>query len=89
MNSKIVLSTIAIVVAFALIASPLLASEDALANHKKKGKSNSLSQSINQENNNRQSSLVVSGGSTTGSGNNNNVQANVNTGNNVAGQNNN
>ncbi|MDQ4072918.1 MAG: hypothetical protein M3162_01300 [Thermoproteota archaeon] len=84
MNSKLVLSAIAIVVAFALIASPLLAANDADARKK-----NSLRQSISQSQESNQNSLVVSGGSTTGSGNNVNIQLQGNTGGNTAGQNNN
>ncbi len=88
MNSKLVLSTVAIVVAFALIASPLLA-VDAEAGKKKKSQSNSATQIISQSQSSSQNSQVVSGGAVTGSGNNVNVQVQGNTGSNVLGQTNN
>jgi hypothetical protein len=90
MNSKILLTTAAIVVAFALIASPLLASDDAFAGkkHKKDRDGNSFKQSIRQSQSNEQNSQSVAGLANIASGNNVNVQVQANTGNNVGAQNN-
>jgi hypothetical protein len=86
MNSKTLLACTAVVIAFALIVAPLAIADDAFAKHKKSNKS---SQSISQSQSSSQNSQVVSGGSSVLSGNNVNVQAQVNTGNNAAAQNNN
>lgn len=83
-NKKLLVTSIAIVVAFALIVSPIMDADDALANHKKNG--NKASQSISQSQFSNQNSQVVSGGDSIGSGNNFNFQNQQNFGNNVLGQ---
>lgn len=88
MNTKTILACTAVVIAFALIAAPLVVVDDAFAKHKKKGDSNKASQTISQSQSNKQSSFVVSGDDTKKSGNNVNVQVQSNSGNNVLGQSN-
>ncbi len=76
MNTKIVLSAVAVVVAFALIASPLLAADDAFAKKK-------VRQSISQSNSNSPTQVCVSGGANLGSCTSANTQINTNFGSNV------
>ena len=61
-NSKIFVASIAIVVALALFASPIVAMDDAFATKKKKG--NQAHQSINQSQSSVQNALCASGGTT-------------------------
>lgn len=81
MNTKLIAS-VAIVVALALVISPLVMNGDVLAKHK----SNKSNQQIHQHQSNHQSSNVVSGGDSALNGNNINLQFQDNHGSNVAGQ---
>lgn len=86
-TNKTVLVSAAVIIALALVISPLVMGDDALAKkHKHKHKSNHASQSISQSQRSSQNSQVVSGGNTIGSGNNVNVQVQSNSGNNALGQ---
>ena len=82
-NSKIFVVSIAIVVALALFASPLVAMDDAFAT-KKKG--NKASQSISQSQASNQNAGCVSGGTTFLSCNNLSFQHQKNSGNNALAQ---
>ncbi len=83
MNTKIVLSAVAVVVAFALIASPLVS--EVLAG--KKSQSNTANQRISQSNSN-DNTQVCAGLANIACGINVNTQTNINTGSNVAVQSN-
>jgi len=83
-NSKYIVASIAIVVALALIASPLVAIDDAFATKKKKG--NHAEQSISQSQASVQNALCASGGTTFLSCNNVSFQNQKNTGNNALAQ---
>jgi hypothetical protein len=82
-NNKFIVASIAIVIALALIASPLVAMDDALATHKK---GNKAKQSIEQSQSSNQNGLCVSGVSTFFSCNNANFQHQFNSGNNALAQ---
>ena len=82
-NNKFIVASIAIVIALALIASPLVAMDDALATHKK---GNKAKQSIEQSQSSNQNGLCVSGVSTFFSCNNANFQHQFNNGNNALAQ---
>ena len=82
-NSKLIVASIAIVVAIALFASPLVAMDDAFAT-KKKG--NKASQSISQSQASNQNAGCVSGGTTFLSCNNLSFQHQKNSGNNALAQ---
>jgi hypothetical protein len=82
-NNKFIVASIAIVIALALIASPLVAMDDALATHKK---GNNAKQSIEQSQSSNQNGLCVSGVSTFFSCNNANFQHQFNSGNNALAQ---
>ncbi|KAA2282934.1 hypothetical protein [Candidatus Nitrosocosmicus sp. SS] len=83
-NKKYVITaSIAIVVALALIASPLVAIDDAFATHKK---ANKAKQSISQSQSSSQNAGCVSGGTTFLSCNNLSFQHQKNTGNNALAQ---
>jgi len=83
-NNKLIVASIAIVVALALIASPLVAIDDAFATKKKKG--NHAEQSISQSQASVQNALCASGGTTFLSCNNVSFQNQKNTGNNALAQ---
>jgi len=83
-SKKMFVTAIALVVALALISSPLMAStDDAYATHKNKNKAK---QSIEQSQSSSQNSLCVSGGNTAFSCNNLSFQDQFNSGNNALGQ---
>ena len=83
-NKKLIVTSIAIVVALALFASPLVAVDDAFATKKKKG--NVAQQSISQSQASVQNALCASGGTTFLSCNNVSFQNQKNTGNNALAQ---
>ena len=83
-NKKLFVASIAIVVALALFASPIVAMDDAFATKKKKG--NNAEQSITQSQASVQNALCASGGTTFLSCNNVNLQNQKNTGNNALAQ---
>ncbi|WP_148685739.1 hypothetical protein [Candidatus Nitrosocosmicus hydrocola] len=83
-KNKFVLASIAIVVALALIASPLVVIDDAFATKKKKG--NMAQQAIDQSQSSVQNALCVSGSGTFVSCNNLSFQNQKNTGNNALAQ---
>ena len=83
-NNKIFVASIAIVVALALIASPLVAIDDAFATKKKKG--NVAQQVIEQSQFSIQNALCVSGSGTFVSCNNLSFQNQKNSGNNALAQ---
>jgi hypothetical protein len=83
-KNKLIVASIAIVVALALFASPLVAIDDAFATKKKKG--NQAHQSISQSQASVQNALCASGGTTFLSCNNVNSQNQKNSGNNALAQ---
>ena len=83
-NKKLFLGSIAIVVALALITSPMMAMDDAFSTKKKKG--NHAEQSISQSQASVQNALCASGGTTFLSCNNVSFQNQKNTGNNALAQ---
>ncbi len=83
-KNKLFVASIAIVVALALIASPLVAMDDAFATKKKKG--NHAEQSISQSQASVQNALCASGGTTFLSCNNVSFQNQKNSGNNALAQ---
>ncbi|WP_458719726.1 hypothetical protein [Candidatus Nitrosocosmicus sp. R] len=84
-NKKLIVASIAIVVALALFASPIVAMDnDAFATKKKKG--NHAEQSISQSQASVQNALCASGGTTFLSCNNVSFQHQKNTGNNALAQ---
>ena len=83
-NKKLIVASIAIVVALALFASPIVAMDDAFATKKKKG--NVAQQSISQSQASVQNALCASGGTTFLSCNNVSFQNQKNTGNNALAQ---
>jgi hypothetical protein len=83
-KNKLFVASIAIVVAFALFASPLVAMDNAFATKKKKG--NHAEQSISQSQSSVQNALCASGGTTFLSCNNVNFQNQKNSGNNALAQ---
>ena len=83
-NKKLIVASIAIVVALALFASPIVAMDDAFATKKKKG--NVAQQSISQSQASVQNALCASGGTTFLSCNNINFQNQKNSGNNALAQ---
>ena len=83
-KNKLLVASIAIVVALALFASPIVAMDDAFATKKKKG--NHAEQSISQSQASVQNALCASGGTTFLSCNNVNFQNQKNTGNNALAQ---
>ena len=83
-NKKLLVASIAIVVALALFASPIVAMDDAFATKKKKG--NVAQQSISQSQASVQNALCASGGTTFLSCNNVSFQNQKNTGNNALAQ---
>ena len=83
-KNKLIVASIAIVVALALFASPIVAMDDAFATKKKKG--NHAEQSISQSQASVQNALCASGGTTFLSCNNVNFQNQKNTGNNALAQ---
>ena len=80
----IITASIAIVVALALIAGPIVAMDDAFATKKKKG--NTATQSISQSQSSVQNALCASGATTFLSCNNVSFQNQVNSGNNALAQ---
>ena len=85
-NKKLLVASIAMVVALALFASPIVAMDDAFATKKKKG--NHAQQSISQSQASVQNALCASGGTTFLSCNNVSFQHQKNTGNNALAQDN-
>ncbi len=83
-NKKLLVASIAIVVALALFASPIVAMDDAFATKKKKG--NVAQQSISQSQASVQNALCASGGTTFLSCNNVSFQNQKNSGNNALAQ---
>ena len=83
-KNKLIVASIAIVVALALITSPLVAMDNAFATKKKKG--NYAEQSISQSQSSVQNALCASGGTTFLSCNNVSFQNQKNTGNNALAQ---
>ena len=83
-NNKLLVASIAIVVALALFTSPIVAMDDAFATKKKKG--NHAEQSISQSQASVQNALCASGGTTFLSCNNVNFQNQKNSGNNALAQ---
>ena len=83
-NKKLIVASIAIVVALALIAGSIVTVDDALATKKKKG--NHAEQSISQSQASVQNALCASGGTTFLSCNNVSFQNQKNTGNNALAQ---
>ena len=83
-KNKLIVASIAIVVALALFASPIVAMDDAFATKKKKG--NHVEQSISQSQASVQNALCASGGTTFLSCNNVNFQNQKNSGNNALAQ---
>jgi hypothetical protein len=83
-NKKLIVASIAIVVALALFASPIVAMDDAFATKKKKG--NVAQQSISQSQASVQNALCASGGTTFLSCNNVSFQNQKNSGNNALAQ---
>ena len=83
-NKKLFVTSIAIVLALALFASPIVAMDDAFATKKKKG--NHAEQSISQSQASVQNALCASGGTTFLSCNNVSFQNQKNTGNNALAQ---
>jgi hypothetical protein len=83
-KNKYIVASIAIVVAIALMASPIAAVDDAFATKKKKG--NHAEQSISQSQASVQNALCASGGTTFLSCNNVSFQNQKNTGNNALAQ---
>ena len=83
-NKKLFVASIAIVVALALFANPIVAMDDAFATKKKKG--NNAEQSISQSQASVQNALCASGGTTFISCNNVSFQNQKNTGNNALAQ---
>ena len=83
-NKKLIVASIAIVVALALFASPIVAMDDAFATKKKKG--NHALQSISQSQASVQNALCASGGTTFLSCNNVSFQHQKNSGNNALAQ---
>jgi hypothetical protein len=85
-NKKLVVTSIAIVVALALFASPIVAMDDAFATKKKYKGGNVAQQSISQSQSSVQNALCASGGTTFLSCNNVSFQNQKNTGNNALAQ---
>jgi hypothetical protein len=83
-NKKLIVASIAIVVALALFASPIVTADDAFATKKKKG--NVAEQSISQSQASVQNALCASGGTTFLSCDNVNSQNQKNSGNNALAQ---
>ncbi|HKU82493.1 MAG TPA: hypothetical protein VJP58_00495 [Candidatus Nitrosocosmicus sp.] len=83
-KNKLIVASIAIVVALALFASPIVAMDDAFATKKKKG--NHAQQSISQSQASVQNALCASGGTTFLSCNNVSFQNQKNSGNNALAQ---
>ena len=83
-KNKLIVASIAIVVALALFASPIVAVDDAFATKKKNG--NVAQQSISQSQASVQNALCASGGTTFLSCNNVNFQNQKNSGNNALAQ---
>ena len=84
-NKKLfITASIAIVVALALLASPIVAMDDAFATKKKKG--NTATQSISQSQSSVHNALCASGATTFSSCNNVSFQNQKNTGNNALAQ---
>ena len=82
-TNKLIVASIAIVVALTLLASPIVAMDDAFATHKK---GNKAKQSIDQAQSSNQNAACVSGGTTFLSCNNLSFQHQKNTGNNALAQ---
>ena len=85
-NKKLVVTSIAIVVALALFASPIVAMDDAFATKKKYKGGNVAQQSISQSQASVQNALCASGGTTFLSCNNISFQNQKNSGNNALAQ---
>jgi hypothetical protein len=85
-NKKLIVTSIAIVVALALFASPIVAMDDAFATKKKYKGGNVAQQSISQSQASVQNALCASGGTTFLSCNNVSFQNQKNTGNNALAQ---
>jgi hypothetical protein len=83
-KQSVVMASIAMVIALALVASPIVAMDDVLATKKKKG--NWAEQFITQSQSSNQNGLCVSGGSTLFSCNNTSFQNQFNSGNNALAQ---
>ncbi len=81
-SNNLIVASIAIVVALALIAGPLVSVEDAFATKKK----NKVNQSIDQSQSSAQNALCTSGGTTFLSCNNVSLQHQFNSGNNALAQ---
>jgi hypothetical protein len=85
-KNKLIVASIAIVIALALIASPIVAIDDAFATKKKKKGGNVAEQSISQSQSSVQNALCASGGTTFLSCNNVSFQNQKNIGNNALAQ---
>jgi hypothetical protein len=85
-KNKLFIASIAIVVALALFANPIVAMDDAFATKKKYKGSNVAQQSISQSQSSVQNALCASGGTTFLSCNNVSFQNQKNTGNNALAQ---
>ncbi len=85
-KNKLFIASIAIVVALALFASPIVAMDDAFATKKKYKGGNVAQQSISQSQASVQNALCASGGTTFLSCNNVSFQNQKNTGNNALAQ---
>ena len=85
-NKKLLVASIAIVVALALFASPIVAMDDAFATKKKYKDGNIAKQSISQSQASVQNALCASGGTTFLSCNNVSFQNQKNSGNNALAQ---
>ena len=85
-NKKLIVASIAIVIALALFASPIVAMDDAFATKKKYKDGNIANQSISQSQASVQNALCASGGTTFLSCNNISFQNQKNTGNNALAQ---
>jgi hypothetical protein len=85
-NNKLIVASIAIVIALALFSSPIVAVDDAFATKKKYKDGNIAKQSISQSQASVQNALCASGGATFLSCNNVNLQNQKNSGNNALAQ---
>jgi hypothetical protein len=86
MNTKSILTIVALAAALAMFTSPMLGLTSALAHDDDDDNGNSCEQEISQKQSNEQNSQVVSGDDTDNSGNNFSFQNQDNDGNNVCAQ---
>ena len=85
-KNKLIVASVALVVALALLTSPIVALDDAFATKKKNKGGNVAEQSISQSQSSVQNALCASGGTTFLSCNNVSFQNQKNTGNNALAQ---